>query len=186
VTKGALETLTSPEQVQRLQELAGRLAGQMATDAVARALGTAIAPGEDGKGGSPIEVASAQAARAIERELTRALAADLGPGGDGPLGKALAGTTTQMSGSAAQGVLAAFFPECGAGEPRCLDRRVAELAQETAAGALRGFSRAVAWLLVVGSFVAGVIATLLLVVTFRLFRRGGGTEARSPRRTAEA
>src|SRR5262249_28700090 len=116
----------------------------------------------------------------------RALAADLGPGGEGPLGNALAATTARMSGSATQGVLAAFFPECAAGESHCLDRRVAELAQETAAGAVRGLSRAVAWLLVAGSFVAGVIATLLLVVTLRLFRRGGGTEERAPQRTAEA
>jgi hypothetical protein len=182
-THGALEVLTSPEQVQRLQDMTG----QMANAAVERAFEAALTPAEGGHGGSPIETASAAIARSIERELTRALAADLGPGGEGPLGQALAGTTTRMSGSAAQGVLAALFPECGAGEAHCIDRRVAELAQETAAGAVRGLTRSVAWLLVAGSFVAGVIATLLLVVTFRLFRRGGGgTEARAPQRTAEA
>jgi hypothetical protein len=180
-TQGGLNVLTSPEQVQRLQELTG----EIATTAVQRALDAALTPAEGEHGESPIEVASGQVARAIERELTRALAADLGKGGEGPLGQALAGTTARMSGSATQGVLAAFFPECSPGESHCLDRRFAELAKETAAGAVRGFSRGIAWLLVAGSFVAGVIATLLLIVTIRLFRGGGRTEARASQRTAE-
>lgn len=168
VTQGALGALSDPQATEQLQELAARIAEAAAQ----RAVTAVLTPGEGGVGaGSPLEVASTQIARAVQRELTRALAADLGPNGEGPLGRALAGTSAEVSLAATRALLLAAFPECGPGEPRCLDRRVGEMAQEAAAGAVRGFSRAVAWMLIAGSFLAGVIAALLLIVTFRLVRR---------------
>ena len=129
VVGGAVDELSQPEQLDRLQRIAAAMAAGTVSG-VSRA-GTMAAleragerGGQEVPGATLVEAITEQAARALSRQLI----AELGPTGGGPLTTSLSAMTEQTTASIARGVrgeLAPFFPECrSADASKCLDREI--------------------------------------------------------------
>lgn len=176
-TRGALETLASPEGIASISAV------MEAT--VTRSLDAALrAPQVQGRVGgragagrsfSLLERASRDSAAAFGAAFSEELRRELGPDGRGPLATSLGATAAEVSGSAVQGVregLDGLFPGCESGDRRaCLETGVRSLGKAAAAGFVEGIVESGSWAVVALAFLVGVAAVLLAQVTARLLRR---------------
>jgi len=138
LTKGLIEGLSGPQQLRQI--------GDVSEAAVAGGLraATESSPGVGGRvETAPIELVSAQAARAFAAAFSQELVLQLGTQGEGPLAQSLAATGREMSASAMAGAsdeLGALFPECvGSERARCIERRLADLSRAASTGVAEGF-----------------------------------------------
>ena len=158
--EGAMEKLSSPEEMAILR----RVAGDAAAAAVDRALAAAVEPRAGGP--SPVARLGEQAAESMRATLVRGLEADLGEGG--ALAASLGATAHRAAAAAADGALGRLFPGCPPDDGACLNRRIAALGQDTAAGVGTGLKQSLGLLGLGLAFAAGAAAALLLVLVIRL------------------
>jgi hypothetical protein len=171
--QGAVSKLSEPEQLAALRLVVGAT-----TDAaLARAFAAFL---EAGPGGvSPLERMGAAMAGGFRDTMVSGLSRDLGEAG--PLAASLGGTAYRTAARATDGAVERLFPGCRADDPSCLDHRVAALSREAAAGFGRGLRESLGLPVLVLAFLAGVVVTLMVMLTIRLEVR-----RREPHRTPRA
>jgi len=140
------------------------LTQKLTAEAVRTALATATAGTGMGEG-SPVEVISEQVVRTVQAQLLDAL----GGRGNGPLAQTLTATSTEMAAAAARSAAGNLLPGCDPRQsPGCVERQVAELAQTTGAGVIRGIKQEIRWVAVAGIFLAGLVSAFLLMLAWQL------------------
>lgn len=163
---GALDTLSSPEGLERMSTIVDA--------AVAQAF-------QSGLNGEPAAAARAElrgvadrAARDAALAFSAELRAQLGEDGRGPLGASLAGTARHATSHAVAGVddrLATLFPGCaGPNRSACLEVAVRGLARAASAGFVEGAVGALPWRALAVAFALGVVAAMAALGIWRLLR----------------
>jgi hypothetical protein len=167
VTVGALQSLSEPEQLARMQTIVAATTAA----AISRALETATRGGQPGEG-SLVEIASGQAAEAFRTTLARGLRGDLDPEG-GTLGASATALTRAMTASAVTGALGAMLPGCDPrADPECVRRHFRLLAHDAGESLVSGAWDALGiWPLVI-AFALGGIVVVLVAGLVRALRRG--------------
>jgi hypothetical protein len=164
--EGAVEALSAPEQVARIQAVVT----QAVNAAVADALRTATRGGK-GAAGSLIETASAQAANAFRESLASGMAVDIEPE-RGALGISAAALSQKLTSSATEGALAGVAPGCIPREdPDCLGRHLRLLAHDSGRSMVEGARSALGLWPVVIAFVLGALLASFAVLGGSLWRR---------------
>lgn len=174
-TKGALDTLVSPEGIASISTLVEATVTRSLDAALREPHAQGRVGGRAGRSLSLLERASRDSAAAFGAAFSEELRRELGPDGRGPLATSLGATAAEVSGSAVQGVregLDGLFPGCESGDRRaCLETGVRSLGKAAAAGFVEGIVESGSWALVALAFLVGVAAVLLAQVTARLLRR---------------
>lgn len=167
VVGGAVDELSLPEQLKRLQQIAAAMAeGTVSGVSRASMMAALERAGERGRqevpGATLVEAITEQAARAFSRQLVT----ELGPTGAGPLTTSLSAMTEQTTASIARGArgeLAPLFPECrSADASQCLDRAIERVSRVSSAGLAAGLRDSLGVWPLVPAFVAGALVTLAL------------------------
>jgi hypothetical protein len=169
---GAVAHLQSPAQIAALR----RVVHAAATQAVTSALDAAARP-VMGTGGGRVELLAESTATAVRTSLSEGLVSDLGSQGHGPLAASLSATAHHAAAAATDGALARLLPGCTAQDPECLDRRVAELSHDAAAGFMRGVREAIETTALILAFVAGLGCATIAALAIALLRRRRQDEA---------
>jgi hypothetical protein len=171
---GALDTLESPEQRERIRQIVAETVNEAVASAFHSATSAPAATGQGaGAGGrSPAEVLAGQLARAAAEDAIRKLTADLG--NEGPLTTTLAQTSERMSAAAVSGAREELFPGCfGPDAETCRQRRLEDLARATGAGLSTGVRDSLGWPLLIFAGALGVAAGVFVhwVWSLRVRRR---------------
>jgi len=182
VVEGALDQLSTPEGMARLETLVDR--------SVTRSFEAALRapPGVQGRRGgyavprSLVDRVAYDSATAVSSAISLQLERALGPDGRGPLAASLGETAAQVSGSAVRGArdeLGDFFPGCDVADRRaCVEAEVRSLGRAAATGFVEGIARSAAWPLLALAFAIGVVATLVVGGVRRLLREHRHLEPR--------
>ena len=112
----------------------------------------------------------------MEAALVSGFVNHLGSEGNGPLGRSVSATFEGAAASAADGVLNRLLPQCGPDDPRCLDRRLAEISQSLASGVVRGMRESIQLGLLIAAFLAGVVCATIVSLAVALHRRPRATD----------
>jgi hypothetical protein len=125
--------------------------------------------------GGPMAAVGDSVSEGIAKGLSKQLQSELGSSGDGPLGKTLAAVAQQMSDAAANGMtqgLSTNLAGCAEGDRGlCAQERVQDLSRSMGTGFAQGLATAVRVPLLLGAFVAGIAATILLLAILRFAHR---------------
>ncbi|MBS2030758.1 MAG: hypothetical protein JST54_22830 [Deltaproteobacteria bacterium] len=175
VTKGALEMLTQPPQLERQRLLAGTLS-LGAIDALLAPRSGAEVGGQPGAiHATAFEQLGDQFGNAFAASLGRQLILVLGPEGNGPLARSVAATTEHATEGAARGIdeAASHFADRCQGKDRqtCMDQLVGSASRTAGAGFMEGAMAALRWPLLLGAFLLGVLVALLFAVLMLGLRR---------------
>jgi hypothetical protein len=163
---GAITHLTSPQNVAAVQ----RVVQAATSQAVKSALDAASQP-VLGTGIGRVELLVEETTTALRTSLSEGLVSDLGRDGHGPLGASLSATARNAAASATDGALVRLLPTCTADDPDCLDRRLAELSYDAAAGFMRGVRDSIEVGALIAAFLAGLAVATIVALAVALLRR---------------
>jgi hypothetical protein len=173
VVEGAVDTLDSPEQRQKIQ----RIVNAAVAEAVASALRVALAPGAvgrvgDGGGRGAAAVLAGQIGRAATEDALGRVAVELGSAG--ALSQGIVATGAKATNAAVGAALGEFFPECrgdDAAAAACRRVRMQALTRATAASVSAGVRDSFAWPLLLLAIAIGLTLGALAHWAVTLRRR---------------
>jgi hypothetical protein len=176
VVEGAVDTLDSPEQREKIQ----RIVNAAVADAVASALRAALAPGAVGelggdggpRGRGAAALLAGQIGRAATEDALGRVAVQLG--GEGALSQNLVSTGARATDAAVGAALGEFFPECRGDDKtaaECRRGRVQALTRATAASFSAGVRDSLAWPLLLLAVAIGLTIGALAHWALTLRRR---------------
>ena len=175
VTKGALEMLTQPQQLERQRLLAGTLSLGAFDALLAPRSGAEVGGPQGAVNATAFEQIGDQFGNAFAASLGRQLMIALGPEGDGPLSRSVAATTEHATEGAARGIdLAAshFADRCqGKDRQTCIDEVLGSASRTAGAGFMEGAMGALRWPLLLLAFGVGVLFAALLALLAIAFTR---------------
>jgi len=167
VTTGAIETLTTPNLLERQRLLAGTLS-LGALDAVLAPRAGVAFQGAQGVESTPVAQLGDQLGNAFAASLGRELVIALGPEGNGPLSHSVSATAEHATEGAARSIDQAashLFDSCQ-GKPRdaCMQELVDHASRTAGAGFMEGAMGALRWPLLILAFLLGVVLAALFAV----------------------
>jgi hypothetical protein len=172
VVEGAVDTLDTPEQRQKIQ----RIVNAAVAEAVASALRVALAPGAiagvGGGGRGAAAVLAGQIGRAATEDALGRVADELGSAG--ALSQGIVATGAKATNAAVGAALGEFFPECRGDDDAaaaCRRERMQTLTRATAASVSAGVRDSFAWPLLLLAIAIGLTLGALAHWAVTLRRR---------------